>query len=283
MSGIMTAPEIVTSIKELRVRIAGWREGGLAIGLVPTMGALHAGHLTLVGEAQRRCKRTVVSIFVNPTQFAPHEDFDRYPRNLEADAAKLAGANLIFAPSVAEIYPDGFATRIEVGGPSAGLETDSRPHFFGGVATVVAKLLIAAAPNVAVFGEKDYQQLLVIRRTVADLALPVEIVGTPIVREADGLAMSSRNAYLSAEERAVAGGLNVILREAASNARGGAEIAAVERDAAAALLRAGFNSVDYVAIRDAETLSKIEDLSRPARILAAAKIGKTRLIDNMAV
>jgi len=283
MSMAMAAPQIVTSIEELRVRVANWRGAGARVGLVPTMGALHAGHLALVGASQSRCERTVVSIFVNPTQFAPHEDFDRYPRDLEADAAKLADADLIFAPSAAEMYPDGFATRIEVDGPSAGLETDFRPHFFPGVATVVAKLLIAALPDIAVFGEKDYQQLLVIRRLVADLALPVEIVGAPVVREADGLALSSRNAYLSAEERAVAGRLNVILRDAAKKAGGGAEIAETEHKAVDSLLAAGFGSVDYVAIRDAETLAKIEKLSRPARILAAAKIGETRLIDNMAV
>lgn len=278
------APEFVTTIAQLRARIAEWRRGGARVGLVPTMGALHDGHLSLVRETQKRCARTVVSIFVNPTQFAPHEDFDRYPRMLEEDCGKLAGlADLVFAPPVAEMYPQGFATKLEVGGPALGLESDSRPHFFSGVAMVVAKLLIAAMPDVATFGEKDYQQLLVVRRLTADLGLPIEIVGGAIVREADGLAMSSRNAYLSAEERKVAGRLNVILRDAAAMARGGAAIAEAEAWGANALRKAGFEAIDYVAIRDAETLATISDLSMPARILAAAKLGKTRLIDNVAV
>src|ERR1700689_5515591 len=207
--------EIVTTIKDMRARIADWRARGQRIGLVPTMGALHEGHLSLLREAGTHCARTVVSIFANPRQFAPHEDFDRYPRDLQADAAKLAGADLVFAPTVAQMYPDGFATKIAVGGPSEGLETEFRPHFFSGVATIVAKLLIAAMPDYAIFGEKDYQQLLVIRRLVADLALPVEIAGGAILREADGLAMSSRNAYLGAEERRIAGRLNLILRDVA--------------------------------------------------------------------
>lgn len=266
----MNTPDIVTTVAELRARVARWRAAGERIGLVPTMGALHAGHLSLVAETRKRCGRVVVSIFVNPAQFAPHEDFDRYPRALQADTETLGGgADLIFAPSVKEMYPDGFATRIEVGGPSKGLETDFRPHFFAGVSTVVAKLLIAAGPDMAIFGEKDWQQLQVIRRLTADLALPVEIVGAPIMREADGLAMSSRNAYLTPEQRAVAGKMNVILR------------AATDADQARrALLDAGFDSVDYVAIRDALTLGPAS--SGPTRILAAAKIGGTRLIDNMA-
>jgi pantoate--beta-alanine ligase len=280
----MTA-EIVTSIPELRARVAGWRANGARIGLVPTMGALHDGHLSLVREIADAAQKVVVSIFVNPTQFAPHEDFDRYPRDLESDRAKLAGtpADLIFAPSVGEMYPAGFATTVEVGGPSRGLETDFRPHFFAGVATVVSKLLLAAMPDVAIFGEKDYQQLLVIRRMVRDLGLPIEIPGGAVLREADGLAMSSRNAYLKPDERVVAGRLNAILAEAVGLAKSGSAVAGIEADAANGLLRAGFSSVDYVAIRDAETLERIETLARPARILAAAKIGATRLIDNMAV
>ncbi|HEY2071367.1 MAG TPA: pantoate--beta-alanine ligase [Rhizomicrobium sp.] len=275
--------EIVHTIAEMRGRIARWRAAGARIGLVPTMGALHAGHLSLVRETGKQCDRTVVSIFVNPAQFAPHEDFDRYPRNLDADAAKLPEADLVFAPSVAEMYPQGFATSISVGGPSEGLETDFRPHFFSGVATVVAKLLITAMPDCAIFGEKDYQQLLVIRRLVADLALPIEIAGGAILREADGLAMSSRNAYLSAEERVVAGRLNLILRDTATRARHGDPIAVAEQFGRADLLEAGFSSVDYVSIRDAATLEHVTDLSRPARVLAAAKIGNTRLIDNMPI
>jgi pantoate--beta-alanine ligase len=280
----MKEPEIVTTIGALRARVAAWRREGARIGLVPTMGALHEGHLTLVRQTQSRADRCIASIFVNPAQFAPHEDFDRYPRDLASDARKLGdvGLDLIFAPDRQEMYPDGFDTAIEVGGPSAGLETDFRPHFFGGVATVVAKLLIAAMPDIAMFGEKDYQQLLVIRRLTGDLGLPIEIAGAPIVREADGLALSSRNAYLNSRERAIAGRLNAILRDAAGKARGGAEIVEVEARAAGALLEAGFDSVDYVAIRDAATLAKITSLEKPARILAAAKIGATRLIDNRA-
>jgi pantoate--beta-alanine ligase len=276
--------ETVTTIKDLRARIAAWRAGGARIGLVPTMGALHEGHLSLVRATKERCGRVVVSIFVNPTQFAPHEDFDRYPRDLAADSAKLAGlADLIFAPPAVEMYPEGFSTKIEIGGPSAGLETDFRPHFFSGVATIVAKLLLAAMPDAAIFGEKDYQQLLVIRRMVADLALPIDIIGAPILREADGLAMSSRNAYLNPAERKVAGQLNLVLKAAARRMRAGDAVDDVEAAAKAALLEAGFNSVDYVAIRDTQRLKIISDLERPARILAAAKIGGTRLIDNMAV
>ncbi|HVZ69506.1 MAG TPA: pantoate--beta-alanine ligase [Rhizomicrobium sp.] len=280
----MTA-DIVTSIPELRRQIGTWRAEGARIGLVPTMGALHEGHLSLVREIGKTTDKVVVSIFVNPTQFAPHEDFDRYPRNLERDRAKLEGvpASLVFAPGVGEMYPQGFATKVLVGGPSEGLETDFRPHFFSGVATVVSKLLIAAMPDAAIFGEKDYQQLLVIRRMVRDLGLPIEILGGDILREKDGLAMSSRNAYLKPNERVIAARLNVILAEAIELARSGSELAGIEADAANGLLRAGFSSVDYVAIRDAETLKPIARLERPARILAAAKIGTTRLIDNMAI
>ncbi|HEY0300819.1 MAG TPA: pantoate--beta-alanine ligase [Rhizomicrobium sp.] len=281
----MTIPRIVTSIADLRGAIAGWRKGGTRVGLVPTMGALHDGHLSLVREMQSRAGKVVASIFVNPAQFAPHEDFDRYPRDLESDAAKLGGVglDLIFAPPVLEMYPAGFATGMTVGGPSAGLETDFRPHFFGGVATVVAKLLIAAMPDIAVFGEKDYQQLLVVKRMTADLGLPIEIFGAPIVREADGLAMSSRNAYLSAEQRVVAGRLNLVLKDAIARVRRGDPIATAEQFAKTDLREAGFDTVDYVAIRDGATLAPLETLDRPARVLAAAKIGATRLIDNMAV
>jgi len=276
--------ESASAIKELRAWIATWRAGGARIGLVPTMGALHEGHLSLARATKERCERVVVSIFVNPTQFAPHEDFDRYPRNLAADKAKLNGlADLVFTPSASEMYPKGFSTRLEVGGPSAGLETDFRPHFFSGVATIVAKLLIAAMPDIAMFGEKDYQQLLVIRRLAADLALPVEIAGAPIHREVDGLAMSSRNAYLDAEARGIAGQLNLILKAAARRIRAGHPIGEVESAAKAALLEAGFESVDYVAVRDAATLEPAGDLLRPARILGAAKVAGTRLIDNMEV
>jgi pantoate--beta-alanine ligase len=279
----MTTPDIVTTVADLRARVSGWRNEGLSVGLVPTMGALHEGHLALVRETGKHASRTIVSIFVNPAQFAPHEDFDRYPRGLDADTAKLgADADIVFAPSVAEMYPDGFATKIEVGGPALGLETDFRPRFFAGVATVVAKLLIAALPDTAIFGEKDYQQLLVVKQLVRDLMLPVEIIGGAIVREADGLAMSSRNAYLTLRERALAGTLNRLLKDAVQSVRGGGNVASVEADAARALLENGFDAVDYVAVRDAETLGDVR-AARSARILAAVRVGKTRLIDNMVV
>jgi pantoate--beta-alanine ligase len=278
-------PKIVTTVAGLRAALAERKAAGAPrIGMVPTMGALHRGHLALVDEARKRSDTVVVSIFVNPAQFAPHEDFGAYPRTLDADLEKLGSrADLVFAPPVREMYPPGHATTLSVAGPSAGLETDFRPHFFAGVATVVAKLLIAASPDSAVFGEKDYQQLLVVKRLVRDLALPVEIVGAPTLREADGLALSSRNAYLSAEERKIAGELNVILKAAVSQARTSGDLRAAEASAIEALWAAGFSHVDYVAIRDAETLDHVATLDHPARILAAAKIGKTRLIDNMAI
>jgi pantoate--beta-alanine ligase len=271
--------EIATRVAELRALLDDAAPGGTV--MVPTMGALHEGHLSLVRRARELGSRVVVSIFVNPTQFAPHEDFAAYPRDLTADLAKLAGlADIVFAPSAGEMYPEGFATTVTVGGPSAGLESDARPHFFAGVATVVAKLLLAARPDAAVFGEKDYQQLLVVKRLAKDLGLATEIVGVPTLREADGLAMSSRNAYLDPAERAVAGRLNAILKEVIR--RAGAPRAA-EAWGEAALKQAGFDSVDYVAIRDAETLAVAETLERPARALAAVRIGRTRLIDNMSI
>lgn len=277
---------IVRTVAGLRAACATWRAEGDRIALVPTMGALHEGHIALVREGASRANKVVVSIFVNPAQFAPHEDFDRYPRKEAADAAKLAAtgaAHLIYAPQRQEVYGAGFSTRIAVSGPAEGLESDFRPHFFAGVATVVAKLLIQCAPDFAIFGEKDYQQLQVVKRMVRDLELPAEIIGVQTVREEDGLAMSSRNAYLSPREREIAGRLNVILRESGRAARSGRPVAACEAEAREALERAGFTKVDYAAIRDAETLKPVAELSAPARILAAAHIGKTRLIDNMAV
>ena len=282
----MTTPQIVNTIDLLRTRLAAAKRDGARIGLVPTMGALHEGHLSLVHKTRKHADKVVVSIFVNPAQFAPHEDFDLYPRTLDADARKLAaadGTDMIFAPSVGEMYPQGFATKIEVGGPSRGLETDFRPHFFAGVATVVAKLLLAVMPDVATFGEKDYQQLLVVRRLAADLGLATKIVGAPIMREPDGLAMSSRNAYLKPDERRIAGQMNAVLKRVVADLRRGTPIAAAEEAGRCGLLEAGFASIDYVAVRDAATLAQLESLDRPARLLAAAKVGNTRLIDNMAV
>jgi len=278
--------KIVTTVAELRAALATLKRtsSGGRIGMVPTLGALHAGHVSLVTQARELCDHVLVSIFVNPAQFAPHEDFDAYPRTLDADLAKLGdAAAIVFTPTAREIYPDGHATTISVGGPSAGLETDFRPHFFTGVATVVAKLLIAATPDIALFGEKDYQQLLVVKRLVRDLAMPVQIIGAPTVREADGLALSSRNAYLGTAERKVASQLNGILKDAIVRARATNDLRAVEAQAIEALWKAGFDHVDYVAIRDAESLDHIAALDRPARILAAVRIGKTRLIDNMSI
>ncbi|HJR55489.1 MAG TPA: pantoate--beta-alanine ligase [Rhizomicrobium sp.] len=273
--------QVVSTIAELRALLAPRRAKGIA--MVPTMGALHDGHLSLVRAAA--LPTVVVSIFVNPTQFAPHEDFDAYPRDLDSDLKKLAttGSPIVFAPAAREMYPEGFATTVTVGGPSAGLETDFRPHFFAGVATVVAKLLLAALPDRALFGEKDYQQLLVVRRLAKDLGLPTEIIGAPIAREADGLAMSSRNAYLDARERSIAGNLNKVLKDVIVRAKETGNLRDAEAYGAAALAATGFDTVDYVAIRDAETLAPAEYLDRPARVLAAAKIGRTRLIDNMGV
>lgn len=283
----MKNPDVITTVAALRARIAEWRrEERARVSLVPTMGALHHGHLSLIAEADRRAGRVVVSIFVNPRQFGPTEDLDRYPRNFDQDRARIAAqalTDVIFVPDGKEIYRDGFATEMRIGGPALGLESDFRPHFFAGVATVVAKLLIAVLPDVAIFGEKDYQQLLVVRQLVRDLDLPVDIVGTPIVREADGLAMSSRNAYLGPRERKIAGKLNRVLANIAECLRGGTAIRDAEHQGKDALMAAGFDSVDYVAVRDANTLLPLKRVSANMRILAAATIGGTRLIDNMAV
>jgi pantoate--beta-alanine ligase len=276
---------LTRTVDDLRTQVAALKNAGKRIGFVPTMGALHEGHLALVAEARRLSDAVAASVFVNPTQFAAHEDLGTYPRQEARDAELLAGAgcSILFAPDAAEMYPDGFATSVQVAGPSAGLETDFRPHFFGGVAVVVAKLLNQVQADVAVFGEKDYQQLMVVRRMARDLDIPTAIVGAPTVRDAHGLALSSRNAYLSADELAVARQLNGILRQAAEQAKA-RDPAAAEAGAAEALLKAGFATVDYVAIRHAESLAPFSGgVDAPARILAAAWLGKTRLIDNMAV
>jgi pantoate--beta-alanine ligase len=254
------------------------------VALVPTMGALHEGHLALVRLARRRADRVAVSIFVNPAQFAPHEDYASYPRAFDRDIAALAGVDLIWAPNAETMYPEGFATRITPEGPAkAGLEDTFRPHFFGGVATVVAKLFTQCTPDVAVFGEKDYQQLLVIQRLVTDLDLPVKIVPAPTIREQDGLAMSSRNAYLSAEQRAMAPMLYRVLKDCAARIAGGDMIARVIDEGAQMLEGAGFG-VDYLEARHTRTLAKIDTIEDgPIRVLVAAKLGRTRLIDNVAV
>jgi pantoate--beta-alanine ligase len=251
------------------------------------MGALHEGHLSLVRLAREQADRVVASLFVNPTQFGPNEDYEAYPRDEARDAAVLedAGCGLLFAPAVAEMYPQGFATSVSVRGLADPLDGQARPGHFIGVATVVAKLLNQCQPHVAVFGEKDFQQLQIIRRMVRDLDIPVEIVGAPTVREADGLALSSRNAYLAADERPVAARLNQVLQETVAALRGGEAVEAVERRAIDDLTSAGFTKVDYVEVRDPATLGRLGPgaIEGPARVLAAAFLRRTRLIDNMGV
>jgi pantoate--beta-alanine ligase len=276
---------VLRSVSTLRAQVKSWRARADTVALVPTMGALHAGHLELVRLAKARCSRAVVSIFVNPAQFAPNEDFDRYPRDEAGDMAKLAGAgcDLVWSPGRAEMYPEGFATRITPAGAAEGLESDFRPHFFGGVATVCCKLFTQVAPDIAVFGEKDYQQLAVVRQMVRDLDLPLEIAGLPTVREADGLAMSSRNAYLSPDQRRTAPTIHAVITAVAEAARRGAAIDKAVAEGKKALESAGFR-VDYLEVRDAGTLKAAEPgTQRPLRVLAAAWLGKTRLIDNVAI
>jgi pantoate--beta-alanine ligase len=274
------------SIAELRRRVAEWRGRGERIGFVPTMGALHDGHLALVEEARRRAERVIVSVFVNPTQFAANEDFGRYPRTLEADLDRLARvkADLCYAPGVEEIYPPGFCTGVTVGGPAAAdLEDHFRPTHFAGVAVIVAKLLNQAEPDVAVFGEKDYQQLLVIRRMARDLDLRAEIIGAPTLRESDGLALSSRNIYLSAEERGVAPALHRALVAAGARIAAGEPIGHVMAEAYEEVAGAGF-AIDYLEARHAATLARVaRRQDGPIRLLVAARLGATRLIDNIAV
>jgi pantoate--beta-alanine ligase len=278
------SPIVVRSIADVRALVAGWRAAGLKVALVPTMGALHAGHVSLVEIARRQADRVVVSIFVNPTQFAPTEDFSKYPRTFEADLEKLSaiGAEAVYAPPVEAMYPPGAATTVSVAGPAtAGLEDVTRPFHFAGVATIVAKLFTQVGPDVAVFGEKDFQQLAVVRRMAADLDLPVEVVGAPTVREADGLAMSSRNVYLSADERATAPALHRILQEAVAALGKGLAAEAALAEARTAIAAAGFD-LDYLDLRAADDLGPPRP-GVPWRLLVAAMLGKTRLIDNIAV
>jgi len=270
----------VRSVAELRAETNIWKTNGAKIGFVPTMGALHAGHLDLVKRAKDQADKVVVSIFVNPLQFAPTEDLDRYPRDEAGDVAKLqsAGCDLVYLPTVDALYPPGFVSRIDMQGPALGLETDFRPQFFSGVATVVMKLFNQVRPDVAVFGEKDFQQLAVVRAMVRDFDLPIRIIGAPTVREADGLALSSRNAYLSSEERAAAPELH---RQLQAIAAGPDPDAAIEA-AKAALTARGFGKIDYITVRDADTLGPVTEATGARRVLAALWLGKTRLIDNIA-
>jgi len=255
------------------------------LDLVPTMGALHSGHLALISEARKRADSVAASIFVNPAQFGEGEDFGRYPRR-EADDARMledAGCDLLWMPSVQDIYPAGFATKVSVGGVSKRWEGEARPGHFEGVATVVAKLLLAVRPDAALFGEKDFQQLAVIRRMVADLGIPVEVVGVPTVRETDGLALSSRNAYLSPDERARAVALPKALKAARDAIRDGSAVGAAVKSAKQSLVDAGFLRIDYLALVDAETLEPLDAPQGNMRLIAAAVVGTTRLIDNVAV
>src|ERR1700754_2965562 len=279
-------PMVARNVPALRRALDGLRARKASVALVPTMGALHDGHVSLVRQAKKRAKKVVVSIFVNPAQFAPTEDFGSYPRTWKADVDILAAerVDLIWNPDVKAVYPDGFATRIVPEGPAtAGLEDRFRPHFFGGVATVVGKLFTQVRPDVAIFGEKDFQQLRVVTRMAADLDLGVKVIGSRTVRERDGLAMSSRNVYLSAEERQVAPVLYKAMKESAKRLRAGNDVEAAMAGGAELIEHAGF-VLDYFEARHAETLAPIASVKDgPVRILVAAKLGKTRLIDNVGV
>ena len=282
------APELLAgaarSPEALRAFVRGWRSNGLSCALVPTMGALHVGHLSLVRTAKARADRVVASIFVNPTQFGPNEDFDAYPRDTSRDAAMLAaeGCDLLYLPGVDVMYPPGFATEVRVTGLTEKLCGAARPGHFDGVAQVVSKLLNQAGADFAVFGEKDWQQLAVIRRLARDLDIPTEILGAPTVREPDGLALSSRNAYLTAEERSAAPTLHAALQEAASAIRDGAGAQAACAAAKERIAAAGFGPIDYVEALDGASLEPLSDLET-GRIFAAARLGKARLIDNIAI
>jgi pantoate--beta-alanine ligase len=280
------SPMVVRTVPALRRAVEALRVRKATTALVPTMGALHDGHVSLVRLAKRRAGKVIVSIFVNPTQFAPSEDFGSYPRTWKADVAKLAAENvdLIWNPDVKAMYPDGFATRIVPEGPAtADLEDRFRPHFFGGVATVVGKLFTQVRPDFAIFGEKDFQQLRVVTQMARDLDLGVRVIGSKTVRERDGLAMSSRNVYLSPEQRHAAPQLHRVMKESAGRLRAGEAVGPVMAAGAELIKNAGF-ALDYLEVRHAETLAPIASLKDgPMRMLVAAKIGNTRLIDNIAV
>jgi pantoate--beta-alanine ligase len=276
---------VARSLAALREAVAGWRARRERVGLVPTMGAIHDGHLALVRAARGGCERVVASLFVNPKQFAPSEDFAAYPRDEAADlgAFQKAGVDLVFVPTVAAMYPPGFATAVEVSGVSEGLDGAFRPGHFAGVATIVAKLLLQSLPDAAYFGEKDYQQLMVVRRLARDLDLPVRIEGVATVREADGLALSSRNAYLSPAERRTAPLLYRVLSDSAAVLAQNPDAVAATLERGIAQLRAGGFAVDYLELRAAGDLAPIPLLAGAARLLAAVHLGRTRLIDNIAV
>lgn len=282
---IGTKLPIARHASQLREAVQHWRRRGQTVALVPTMGGLHEGHLALVALARRHARRVVVSTFVNPAQFAPHEDYDNYPRSEERDWRKLNAArvDLMYAPNLAEIYPDDFSTRVEVAEITQTLEGISRPHFFAGVTTVCAKLFLQCLPDFAVFGEKDYQQLLVIKRLVKDLNFPLEIIAGPTVREKDGLALSSRNVYLTEAERSVAPLLYAVLEDMAEDLGAGREIEDAIMQGRFRLEQSGFR-IDYLQVRSADALTPFDDIvTGPGRVLAAVYLGRTRLIDNVAV
>lgn len=277
--------QVIRASAQLRDKVAGWKRSGILVGVVPTMGALHEGHLSLIEEARRHSDRVIVTIFVNPMQFNNPEDLTKYPRNEARDLALLeaAGVDVLFAPGVEEVYPQGFATQVRVAGVSEPLEGAFRPGHFEGVATVVAKLFGMTQAGRAFFGEKDWQQLQVVKRMATDLNIPVRVIGCPTIREADGLAMSSRNVRLSAEERQIAPALWRAMQAAAEAIRGGADPAAVLAEARVRILSAGYREIEYLEIRSAEGLRPVVDLAEPVRMLAAAWLGDVRMIDNIVV
>lgn len=277
--------QVVRSVAELRAVTGGWRQAGDSVAVVPTMGALHDGHLSLVAQARDACDRVIVTLFVNPTQFDRPEDLAKYPRTENRDRAVLepAGVDLLFMPGVDEVYPPGFATTVSVSGLTSGMCGDFRPGHFDGMATIVAKLFLMTGADRAFFGEKDWQQLQIVRRLAADLNIPIEVTGCPTVREADGLAMSSRNARLSPPDRAAAPALYAALTRAAQRLRGGEDPAPVLEAARAEILAGGFARVEYLDLRHPQTLTPLDRLDGPARLLAAAWLGPVRLIDNVAV
>ncbi|WP_420344569.1 pantoate--beta-alanine ligase [Paenirhodobacter sp.] len=277
--------QVIRASAQLRDKVAGWKRSGILVGVVPTMGALHEGHLSLIEEARRHSDRVIVTIFVNPMQFNNPEDLTKYPRNEARDLALLeaAGVDVLFAPGEEEVYPQGFATQVRVAGVSEPLEGAFRPGHFEGVATVVAKLFGMTQAGRAFFGEKDWQQLQVVKRMATDLNIPVRVIGCPTIREADGLAMSSRNVRLSAEERQIAPALWRAMQAAAEAIRGGADPAAVLAEARVRILSAGYREIEYLEIRSAEGLRPVADLAEPVRMLAAAWLGDVRMIDNIVV
>ena len=277
--------KIIKTISELRAAVKSHRANGKTIGFVPTMGALHAGHLSLIDIAQKKADIVVCSIFVNKAQFAPNEDFDKYPRQDEEDLAKLKGMkiDIAYLPSQEQIYPEGSSLSVSVGDIGKQLEGEARPHFFDGVALIVTKLFMQVSPDITVFGEKDYQQLVIVKKIARELDVPVEIIGAPVCREEDGLAMSSRNIYLSAEQRSIAPNLFKILCSVKEKINNSQDILDSINWGKEKILASGFESVDYLELRDAETLDVASDASKPSRLLVVARLGGIRLLDNIAI